>query len=177
MMAALSASHINGDGQLGTGSEQLTSTTRAGQTQMPPFTTSCISININGRTAPHHQTGTTASRPLTIAYYCSGHGYGHATRVSALSDDLLSRAHTVHISTNAPEHVFIASIAKGAVYRHALIDAGIVQPKAYDVARQETVDGLEKFLRERPRRLQEEVAWLKKIKADVVLVDAPFLPW
>jgi len=102
---------------------------------------------------------------------------GHATRVVALTHELLTRSHRVHICTNAPEYVFNTAIASGAQYRHAEIDAGIVQPKAYDVARRQTVDGLRAFLAKREARLQQEAEWLKSIKADAVLVDAPFLPW
>lgn len=81
------------------------------------------------------------------------------------------------ICTNAPQHVFASAITAGAAYRHAEIDAGIVQPKAYDVARQETVDGLKRFLGKREERVKVEAEWLKEIGADAVLVDAPFLPW
>jgi L-arabinokinase len=83
----------------------------------------------------------------------------------------------VHIVTNAPAHVFSSASASGALYRHAEIDAGIVQPKAYDVARRKTVDGLRAFLDKREEKIQEEVAFLKESKVDAVLVDAPFLPW
>lgn len=102
---------------------------------------------------------------------------GHATRVVALTHELLHRSHRVHICTNAPQHVFNTIISAGASYRHAEIDAGIVQPKAYDVARRETIEGLEAFLDVRHIRIQQETEWLKKIGADAVLVDAPFLPW
>lgn len=102
---------------------------------------------------------------------------GHATRVVALTHELLKRGHRVHICTNAPQHVFSTTSAAGAAYRHAEIDAGIVQPKAYDVARRKTVQGLEAFLDKREERIAQEVEWLKEIKADAVLVDAPFLPW
>lgn len=102
---------------------------------------------------------------------------GHATRVVALTQELLSRNHSVHICTNAPEHVFSAALSAGASYRNADIDAGIVQPKAYDVARRATVEGLKTFLSKRETKIAKEVEWLKKIEADAVLIDAPFLPW
>ncbi|KAK9894893.1 hypothetical protein P389DRAFT_161703 [Cystobasidium minutum MCA 4210] len=115
-------------------------------------------------------------RQYTFAYYCSGHGFGHATRVVALTHELLRRHHRVYICTNAPEHVFYSAIEAGAHYRHAEIDAGIVQPKAYDVARRKTIEGLRRFLDAREKKLDDEVSFLKRIQADAVLVDAPFLP-
>lgn len=90
---------------------------------------------------------------------------------------MLSHSHRVYIVTNAPQYVFSSAISSGASYRHAEIDAGIVQPKAYDVARRQTVDGLKRFLDKRGQRVEEEKDWLLRMGVDAVLVDAPFLPW
>ncbi|KAH9944850.1 hypothetical protein B0H21DRAFT_791976 [Amylocystis lapponica] len=112
-----------------------------------------------------------------FAYYCSGHGYGHATRVSAFATHLLSLdpKPTIHIVSSAPEHVFADSIARGALYRHAVIDPVIVQPLAYRVDRQKSVDVLRSFLRLKESKLLQEVQWLKEIGANCVLSDAAFL--
>jgi len=69
---------------------------------------------------------------LCFAYYCSGHGYGHATRVSALAGCLLSfkPPPTIYIVSSAPEHVFSDSLVLGAKYRYADIDPVVVQPLA-----------------------------------------------
>ncbi|KAJ7873157.1 hypothetical protein B0H13DRAFT_2058643 [Mycena leptocephala] len=110
---------------------------------------------------------------VTFAYYCSGHGYGHATRVSALAGHLLRLPEpdrpTVHIVSSAPKHVFADSIVLGAVYRNANIDPVIVQPLAYRVDRQRSVAVLKSFLE------KKDVAWLREIHADCVLSDAAFV--
>jgi hypothetical protein len=69
---------------------------------------------------------------LTFAYYCSGHGYGHATRVSAFASVLLSLSPrpSIYIISSAPKHVFSECLVAGALYRHAKIDPVIVQPLA-----------------------------------------------
>ena len=36
---------------------------------------------------------------------------------------------------------------------------------------------MKRFLSKREEKLEKEVEWLRRIKADAVLVDAPFLPW
>ncbi|KAL6302490.1 hypothetical protein BKA93DRAFT_886963 [Sparassis latifolia] len=114
---------------------------------------------------------------LTLAYYCSGHGYGHATRVSAFACHLLclDPPPVIHIVSSAPKHVFSASIAKGALYRYAEIDPVIVQPLAYRVDRRKSVDVLESFLQQKDGKLLEESRWLLSIDADCVLSDAAFL--
>ncbi|KAF5366651.1 hypothetical protein D9615_010602 [Tricholomella constricta] len=117
--------------------------------------------------------------PLSFAYYCSGHGYGHATRVSAFASHLLSlplaQRPTVYITSSAPQHVFADSIALGASYRYAEIDPVIVQPLAYRVDRQKSVEVLKSFLFRKDEILAVERRWLEEIKAHAVLSDAAFL--
>ncbi|KAF8176690.1 hypothetical protein K438DRAFT_1607216 [Mycena galopus ATCC 62051] len=117
--------------------------------------------------------------PITFAYYCSGHGYGHATRVSAFASSLLRLPQPdrpiVHIVSSAPKHVFADSLLLGAQYRNANIDPVIVQPLAYRVDRQQSVAVLKSFLDNKDAILQVEVDWLKEIKADCVLSDAAFV--
>ncbi|KAJ7471452.1 hypothetical protein B0H11DRAFT_2433424 [Mycena galericulata] len=119
--------------------------------------------------------------PLTFAYYCSGHGYGHATRVSALACHLLRLSEDgdkpqvqVFIVSSAPSHVFADSLELGAFYRNSFIDPVIVQPLAYRVDRQKSVAGLKSFLDIKDAILHTEQTWLKEIHADCVLSDAAF---
>ncbi|KAJ7757742.1 hypothetical protein DFH07DRAFT_819180 [Mycena maculata] len=120
-------------------------------------------------------------RPLTFAYYCSGHGYGHATRVSALTCHLLRLSEDVEpkvrvfIVSSAPKHVFADSLELGAVYRNAVIDPVIVQPLAYRVDRQQSVAVLKSFLDKKDAILETEQKWLGEIRADCVLSDAAFI--
>ncbi|KAK4694077.1 hypothetical protein P7C70_g8805, partial [Phenoliferia sp. Uapishka_3] len=116
--------------------------------------------------------------PTHFGFYVSGHGFGHATRASALTTCLLSHGHTVTIITNAPETPFSAVLPHAnCTYRHADIDAGIVQPKAYDVAREATVEVLKAFMSKREERLGIEEEWLKSNGVECVLSDATFLGW
>lgn len=117
------------------------------------------------------------AKRLTLVYYCSGHGYGHATRVSAFTRHLLSLQPKpiVHIVSSAPKHVFSDSIAQGALYRNAYIDPVIVQPLAYRVDRRKSVQVLENFLAEKDVKVADESQWLRAIQADCVLSDAAFL--
>lgn len=87
--------------------------------------------------------------------------------------------HVVKIVTNAPAHVFapVTSHPSGrGSYRNADVDAGVVQPKAYDVDREATFEALRGFIDRREARLKEETKWLRQEDVDCVLVDATFLP-
>ncbi|KAJ8088553.1 hypothetical protein PM082_022626 [Marasmius tenuissimus] len=115
-----------------------------------------------------------------FVYYCSGHGYGHATRVSALASHLLrlpdQHRPRIHIVSEAPKHVFADSIALGAQYRYAdWIDPVIVQPVAYRIDRQRSVDVLKAFMNKKDMFVETERAWLVEIGARCVLSDAAFL--
>ncbi|KAK0480195.1 hypothetical protein IW261DRAFT_1476648 [Armillaria novae-zelandiae] len=115
----------------------------------------------------------------TFVYYCSGHGYGHATRVSAFACHLLALPEeskpTIYIVSSAPKHVFSESIAAGSQYRYSEIDPVIVQPLAYRVDRQKSVQVLKQFLGNKEALLDNEVRWLTSINARCVLSDAAFL--
>ncbi|KAF9551858.1 hypothetical protein EC957_004181 [Mortierella hygrophila] len=115
----------------------------------------------------------------TFCYYVSGHGFGHATRVNQIITELLKSTttrHTIYIVSDAPEFIFQDVTALGAKYRNAKVDAGVVQPLAYSVDRQKTIEGVKSFLARREEILQTEVSWLAQVGADCVLADAPFLP-
>lgn len=62
-----------------------------------------------------------------------------------------------------------------ATYRHANVDSGMSQPKAYDIARKATLERVELFMKERPTVLAHESAWLVREGIDAVLSDSTFL--
>ena len=62
-----------------------------------------------------------------------------------------------------------------ATYRRANVDAGIVQPKAYDVDRAATLEALRAFLAATPALLDAEAEHLSRCNPDLVLSDATFL--
>lgn len=85
--------------------------------------------------------------------------------------------HKVYVISTASDFIFQGVIQVGAIYRHADIDAGVVQPLPYTVDRDQTIKNLTTFLERRPATLQSEIEWLKQVQADCVICDAPFLPW
>ncbi|OAV91336.1 hypothetical protein PTTG_01680 [Puccinia triticina 1-1 BBBD Race 1] len=115
-----------------------------------------------------------------FAFYCSGHGFGHATRVTAITAGLLSRRHRVSIVSSAPESVFEAVLNEPSVqasYRFAIFEPSVIQPKAYDVDRLATFNNLHSFLTHKRRSvLEQERKWILDQRVDCVLIDAPFLP-
>lgn len=60
--------------------------------------------------APPERTCSLTLEPLSIAYYCTGHGLGHATRAIEVCKHLVSRGHTVTVVTGAPARVFLQQV-------------------------------------------------------------------
>ncbi|KAF8943958.1 hypothetical protein BGZ47_004852 [Haplosporangium gracile] len=84
--------------------------------------------------------------------------------------------HKIYIVSDAPQFIFQDVIDLGAEYRNARVDAGVVQPLAYSVDRQMTIEGVKSFLARRDDMIKFEANWLKQVGAHCVLADAPFLP-
>ncbi|KAF9939285.1 hypothetical protein BGZ65_010894 [Modicella reniformis] len=121
---------------------------------------------------------------LTLSFLVWDKGFGHATRVNQVITELLKSTtqagsvsrHIIYIVSDAPQFIFQDVIALGAIYRNAKVDAGVVQPLAYSVDRQKTIEGCKSFLSRREELIQTEVSWLEQVGVDCVLADAPFLP-
>ncbi|XP_038983785.1 L-arabinokinase-like isoform X2 [Phoenix dactylifera] len=110
---------------------------------------------------------------LVFAYYVTGHGFGHATRVVEVVRHLIVSGHDVHVVTGAPDFVFTTEIQSPNLHiRKVLLDCGAVQADALTVDR---LASLEKYHQTavvpRASILATEVEWLNSIKADLVVSD------
>lgn len=110
---------------------------------------------------------------LVFAYYVTGHGFGHATRVVEVVRHLILAGHDVHVVTGAPDFVFTTEIQSPRLFlRKLVLDCGAVQADALTVDR---LASLEKYsetaVKPRASILATEVEWLNSIKADLVVSD------
>ncbi|KAE9588968.1 putative L-arabinokinase [Lupinus albus] len=118
--------------------------------------------------------GVSASRKhLVFAYYVTGHGFGHATRVTEVVRHLILAGHDVHVVTGAPDFVFTSEIqSPRLIIRKVLLDCGAVQADALTVDR---LASLEKYsetaVKPRASILEIETEWLNSIRADLVVSD------
>ncbi|TPX43610.1 hypothetical protein SeLEV6574_g04951 [Synchytrium endobioticum] len=120
------------------------------------------------------------TKPM-LAYYVSGHGFGHATRVIPIVAELIKRNEfgTIIIITSAPPFLFDTLVSTGhAVLRRVNIDVGVIQTDAVSVDRQKTVRALNEFISNGSydELILNEVQWLQTMQIGMVLMDAPFLP-
>lgn len=66
---------------------------------------------------------------MRVLFYVSGHGYGHATRVTAVMNALRERRADVrlYVRTEAPVWVFRTSVAGPVCYEKVRLDAGMIE--------------------------------------------------
>ncbi|XP_076928485.1 L-arabinokinase-like [Bidens hawaiensis] len=109
---------------------------------------------------------------LVFAYYVSGHGFGHATRVVEVVRHLILAGHDVHVVTGAPDFVFTTEIQSPRLFlRKLVLDCGAVQADALTVDRLASLEKYSETVVHRASILATEVEWLKSIKADLVVTD------
>ncbi|KAF4348287.1 hypothetical protein F8388_000541 [Cannabis sativa] len=129
--------------------------------------------NVNGNGNGVVSASSNGRNHLVFAYYVTGHGFGHATRVVEVVRHLIMAGHDVHVVTAAPPFVFTSEIQSPRLFlRKVLLDCGAVQADALTVDR---LASLEKYsqtaVAPRDSILATEVDWLNSIKADLVVSD------
>lgn len=110
---------------------------------------------------------------LHIAYYVTGHGLGHATRVVEICKQLVAAGHYVHIVTAAQATIFTREIASQQLsVRRAVLDCGSKQQDAFSVDMKGTLDLYQETVVERREAiLSTESEWLKSTQIQLVALD------
>ncbi len=113
------------------------------------------------------------AEPLSIAFYCTGHGLGHATRVVEICKHLVERGHSVTAVTAAPARFFTDAIPPTRFQlRKATLDCGSKQLDAFTVDMKGSLEEYHALCVEhRDELLAGEVAWLKANRIDLVASD------
>lgn len=113
-----------------------------------------------------------SSRPR-VAFFVSGHGYGHATRAGLLLERLSAAVPVeAHVRCSAPARLFGAS---GAALSAGAEEPPPVQRGGLDVDWDASLKAQLESLARRAQDVAAEAAWLRSVKPALVLVDAPSL--
>ena len=110
---------------------------------------------------------------MKIAYFISSHGFGHASRASAIMEALSAKSADIifEIYTGAPEWLFRDARLKNFNYHPGAVDVGLVQlsPMDHDLPR--SVELIRDYLDSIPARSAELVAELRNEGVDIVVCD------
>ncbi len=112
---------------------------------------------------------------LHIAYYISGHGYGHAVRSIEVIKALARKSpfYFFHIKTTAPEWFFPLNLDCNYTYYRHYNDVGTVQHHFHEVDKIATLDALRKLFDDRQAFIEREIQFFNKYHIQLVIGDIP----
>lgn len=115
----------------------------------------------------------TQMHPIHIAAFISSHGFGHASRLSAIIESVTWKNPAVKISifTETPRWVFEDSLSCPFAYQKARTDVGIVQLTPIEMDIPGTLRKLETFIAELPLNADMIAEKLRKEAVDFVVAD------
>ncbi len=108
-----------------------------------------------------------------IAAFVTPHGFGHASRASALLAQIRQQAPGVEIEifTTVPEWFFRESLSGQFGYHSVLTDIGLVQKSPLEEDLEKTLEALDRFLPFDEDRLRPVCSVLKEKRSDLALCD------
>ena len=113
--------------------------------------------------------------PGTIAFYVSGHGFGHASRDIEVLNALgrLAPDVAVAVRTSAPKWLFDLTLTRPVDFTTRECDTGIVQVDSLSLDEAATVARASEFHARLDALAAEEAQWLRAIGARLVVGDIP----
>lgn len=110
-----------------------------------------------------------------VAFYITGHGFGHATRMAAVASALARQEPGVRISlvSTAPEWLFRLNLAGEFRLRPRALDVGVVQLDSIRLDPVATLRAYAGILEAQPALVAEEAEILRRDGVDLVVADIP----
>lgn len=111
----------------------------------------------------------------TLLFYVSGHGYGHARRMTQVIGEILSRWPDLKIvvRTAAPPAVFQPLSA--SMIQPSEIDCGMVEADPLTIDANRTLAKLLDFMKQREAILSAEGDFVRSARPQLIVSDIPFL--
>ncbi len=111
---------------------------------------------------------------ISVAYYITGHGYGHAVRSSQVIRSLKGVCPELefHIRTTAPQWLFQALPSPFSYSSHP-IDVGILQRDSLQMNIEETLRACQALHERIPLLIEEDIAFIRREEIRLILGDIP----
>jgi L-arabinokinase len=112
---------------------------------------------------------------MTIVFYTSGHGFGHASRDIEVINALIikSPGARIVVRTSVPRWLFEGSVRGPIDLRPAEVDSGVAQIDSLHLDEDETARRAARFYADFDRRVEDEAALLRAVGASVIVGDVP----
>jgi len=112
---------------------------------------------------------------MSIVYYVSSHGFGHAARsvqvMQAISPEI-----ALHVKSGVPEWFFWQEVHRPFTFTHDVFDCGTIELNGRGVDRIASLKTYASITERNTARLEDEVEWLKAIGARCVVTDIASFP-
>ncbi|MDJ0660065.1 MAG: glycosyl transferase [Crocosphaera sp.] len=117
---------------------------------------------------------TTKNRPI-IYLAATGHGFGHAVRISTVAEALLRlRPDSLLIMvTTAPRWLLESYISGDFIYRPLAFDVGVIQSDSFTMDKTATLNKMQEIYAKRQGLMAAEVNFIKTNQVDLILADIP----
>lgn len=114
---------------------------------------------------------------MTIAFYISSHGFGHASRSIEVINAVLDRQPGVRVIIRSAVAPWLVSrtARPGVTLEPVETDTGVVQLDSLNLDEAATLARARQFMATFPERVAAEVAWLRQAGTSVVVADTPAL--
>jgi L-arabinokinase len=111
----------------------------------------------------------------TIAFYVSGHGFGHASRSIEIVNALVERLPGVRVVIRSSVAPWLVerTAARGVTLSTTLVDTGVVQIDSLHPDAAASIAQAEAFMATFDARVDEEVRFLREHGADITVSDLP----
>lgn len=112
-----------------------------------------------------------------ILVYVTGHGFGHASRMSQILNSLARRLHDCffHIRAGAPEWYFRHLLDKCVRFSYSSenIDIGVVQDNPVRLSKKKTVERFAEFWKNKDRLVEREADLFRRKDISLLIADIP----
>lgn len=112
---------------------------------------------------------------MKILFYISGHGYGHATRDTAVMNALVARRPDLelHVRTEAPRWVFEQSLSVPVRYERVRIDAGMIEKDLLAQDPVATLQRAEEVFGAADEIVRKEAEFVRRAGIRLIVSDIP----
>lgn len=112
---------------------------------------------------------------LKVLLYISNHGYGHATRMSALAGEFAKLGIMSVLCTDRPEDILQNTDKEYVKYRNKSIDCKVSHIDWQTPDTIEIYKNLTEFFKIKDVLIKDEVEFIKKYEISFIIADIPFL--
>jgi hypothetical protein len=115
--------------------------------------------------------------PPIVYVAITGHGFGHATRTTAVLNEIRQRCPDAVflVTSTAPHWLLDRQIDGPFIHRPRSLDVGVVQSDSLQMDRAATLEKLNDLQRRSASIIASEVQFLRQNRVTLVLADSPFL--